>query len=143
MNTQSGTQTDGLRHFGCLGGNCYYNDTPASAVKLGALTFENPLDIPNDSIKLGVHNWASHGIAGRGVLLDMVAYYTRDGAPLPYDPWKSHGIPLDDLKACAEYQGVVFRHADHLIIRVGFTRKYYNATTEEKAVIISGAGQQL
>lgn len=25
MNTQSGTQVDGLRHYGCMAGKCYYN----------------------------------------------------------------------------------------------------------------------
>lgn len=48
-------------------------------------------------------DWAQHGICGRGVLLDMVEFYTESGTkPLPYDPWTSHPIPLQDVEACAK-----------------------------------------
>ena len=60
---------------------------------------------------------------GRGVLLDMVRYYTRDGAALPYDPWTTHEVSLADLKACATYQKTEFKFADNLIIRMGWTEK--------------------
>lgn len=72
-----------------------------------------------------------------------MSWYTRNVDSLPYDPWKKHGVPLADVKACAAQQGVKFRHGDHLIIRMGFTQKYWNATMEEKAVITSAPGQQL
>lgn len=59
-------------------------------------------------------------------------YYSHAGEKLPYDPWQTHAITVDDLQACAKQQGVVFRQADILIIRVGFIQKYYLTTQEEK-----------
>jgi hypothetical protein len=79
-----------IQLVGCFEGNCFYNDTPNEAIKRGALEFDNPLDIKQEDIKLGIHNWQSHGIAGRGVLIDMVSWYTRNVDQLPYDPWKKH-----------------------------------------------------
>jgi hypothetical protein len=79
-----------IQLVGCFEGNCFYNDTPNEAIKRGALDFDNPLDIKQEDIKLGIHNWQSHGIAGRGVLIDMVSWYTRNVDQLPYDPWKKH-----------------------------------------------------
>lgn len=85
-------------------------------------------------------DWANHGICGRGVLLDIVRYYSGEldgtGSPglteLPYDPWTTHGLTVAELEACAEKQGVKFRQGDILILRVGFIRKYQNATQEAR-----------
>lgn len=77
-------------------------------------------------------DWAQHGITGRGVLLDLVRFYTVSGASLPYDPWTSHAIPLQDLLKCAEQQGVTFKQGDILLLRMGFTQRYYGALTEER-----------
>ena len=62
----------------------------------------------------------------------MVKYYTDTQGKLPYDPWTTHPIPLADLLACAKAQGVAFRPADILLIRAGFTVRYYGATVEER-----------
>ncbi|KAF9009694.1 hypothetical protein BDQ17DRAFT_1348649, partial [Cyathus striatus] len=70
-------------------------------------------------------DWATHGICGRGVLLDLVRYHTLNGKVLPYDPWTSHGISVGELEACAAHQGVSFRAGDILLLRVGFIQKYY------------------
>jgi hypothetical protein len=68
----------------------------------------------------------------------MIAWYTRDGAPLGYDPWTTHAIPVADIKACAAYQGTTFSHGDHLIVRIGFMQRYYSSTQEEKAGLSGG-----
>lgn len=73
----------------------------------------------------------------------QVSYYTRNGDPLPYDPWRSHAVPLEDVKAAADLQGVVFQQGDHLLLRLGFTHKFYGATAEEREVIVAGQGMQL
>lgn len=86
-------------------------------------------------------DWAQHGICGRAVFLDLVRYFTRNGDPLPYDPWSTHGFTVDELKACAEYEGVQFKQADILIIRGGFIRKYYESSQEEKDRIGSSPEQ--
>ena len=69
-------------------------------------------------------DWAEHGICGRGVFLDLVSYYTKDGSALPYDPWSTHPISISVLEDCARAQGVTFRRADILILRIGFIQKY-------------------
>ncbi|KAI0810826.1 putative cyclase-domain-containing protein [Irpex lacteus] len=137
INTQSGTQWDGMRHFGIFGGhNVFYNNTSSEELKRGQLFITDPDEIDKHKIKLGIHNWAQHGIVGRGVLLDLVRFYTDNGAkPLPYDPWTTHAIPTSDLEACAKAQGVTFRTGDILILRVGFTQRWYAATRAEREAL--------
>ena len=69
-------------------------------------------------------NWAQlqHGICGRGVLLDLVEFYTSTGSP--YDPISTHAIIVADLEACAQKEGVQFRQGDVLILRMGFIQKH-------------------
>ena len=62
----------------------------------------------------------------------MVKFYTDQHGRLPYDPITTHAIPLDDMLACAKAQGVTFRPADILILRVGFMQRFYGATQEER-----------
>lgn len=77
-----------------------------------------------------------HGICGRGVLVDLVRYYTSspDGK-LPYDPWTTHAITVTELEACAAKQGVKFRQGDILIIRAGFIQKYMNSSVEAREAL--------
>lgn len=132
INTQSGTQWDGLRHYGVLEHKVFYNNTHADSFPRGSFTMSDPNDIDPELIKLGIHNWAQHGICGRGVLLDLINYYTADGSPLPYDPWSTHGISVQELEAVAEKQGVTFKRGDILILRVGFIQKYYKVSQEQR-----------
>lgn len=132
MNTQSGTQWDGMRHFGVLEHKVYYQGVSASDVPVGPLHLPDPNMIDPVNTNLGVQNWATHGICGRGVLLDLVRYYTKEGKPLPYDPWTTHGISVAELEAVAEAQGVKFRAGDILLLRVGFIQKYHQVTGEER-----------
>ncbi|KAF8589752.1 hypothetical protein K439DRAFT_1651505 [Ramaria rubella] len=134
INTQSGTQWDGLRHFGIASAAVFYQGVPADSIQKGKIEIDDPLNVDPDLIKLGIHNWAQHGICGRGVLLDMVKFYTESGTkPLPYDPWTSHAIPASDLKAAAKQEGVEFRQGDILLLRVGFIQRYRQSNAEEKS----------
>ncbi|KIJ98038.1 hypothetical protein K443DRAFT_681087 [Laccaria amethystina LaAM-08-1] len=132
INTQSGTQWDGMRHFGVLEHKVYYQGVSASDVPAGPLHLPDPNAIDLVNANLGIQNWATHGICGRGVLLDLVRYYTKGGKPLPYDPWTTHGISVAELKAVAEAQGVKFRAGDIMLLRVGFIQKYHQVTGEER-----------
>ena len=80
----------------------------------------------------GLTDWAQRGIVSRGVLLDLVSYYTRDGGKLPYDPWTTNAITVKDLLEVAAFQGVTFRQGDILLLRVGFMQRYYASSQEEK-----------
>ncbi|KAF9009692.1 hypothetical protein BDQ17DRAFT_1348641 [Cyathus striatus] len=135
FNTQSGSQWDGLRHFGLIKEDVFYNNIPASSIPRGTIPLPNPNDIKPIHKKLGIQNWATHGISGRGVLLDLVNYYTANGSDLPYDPWKSHPITVPDLEAVARHQGVTFRKGDILFLRVGFMQKYYGVSEEERTAL--------
>ncbi|KAG1731201.1 uncharacterized protein EDB91DRAFT_1252264 [Suillus paluster] len=140
INTQSGCQWDGLKHFGVAKYNVFYNNTPANSLSEGEMEIHDPSEIDYSKVKLGMHNWANHGICGRGVLLDVVNYYTANGEALPYDPWTSHPITVAELEAIAKKQGVEFRQGDILLLRVGFIQKYYASTNEAKADL--GGGSQ-
>ncbi|KAF8186407.1 hypothetical protein BJ912DRAFT_1022801 [Pholiota molesta] len=89
----------------------------------------------SQSARLGIQNWARHGICGRGVLLDLVEYFTESGKPLPYDPFATHAITVQELEACAKTQGVTFRQGDILILRVGFIQKYNAIDNEGRAAL--------
>jgi len=135
INTQSGSQWDGLKHYGLTDYNVFYNNTPAESLSEGQMEIHDPTEIDHARVKLGIHNWSNHGICGRGVLLDLVHYYTADGNTLPYDPWTTHPISVAELEACAKKQGVTFRQADILLIRVGFIQKYYAVHNDAKAAL--------
>ncbi|TFK68628.1 hypothetical protein BDN72DRAFT_662460 [Pluteus cervinus] len=133
INTQSGTQWDGLRHFPVIEHAVFYNNTPCDSLPLGTIPLPDPNDIDPILAKIGIQNWAKHGICGRGVLLDLVRHQTAGGTKLlPYDPWTTHAITVPELEACAKAQGVEFRQGDILIIRVGFIQKYYANTQEAR-----------
>ncbi|TFK35464.1 hypothetical protein BDQ12DRAFT_759712 [Crucibulum laeve] len=132
INTQSGSQWDGLRHFGILEHKVFYNNTLAHSIPAGIIPIPNPNDIDPNHAKIGMQNWAKHGICGRGVLLDLVRYYTSSGSPLPYNPWTTHGVTVSELETVARAQGVEFRTGDILILRVGFIQKYHQVSQEER-----------
>jgi kynurenine formamidase len=101
---QGSTQVDGLRHCAHrLHG--FYNGVGEDVMTPG-----NP--------RLGVGRWAERAIAGRGVLVDLAAHYERVGRPL--DPGSGTAIPLADVLAAAEQQGIEFRPGDFLLLRTGW-----------------------
>lgn len=68
MNTQSGTQWDGFRHFAQVPSLTFYNGVRGADI-VG----------PDANMKDSIHHWAEHGIAGRGVLLDYAGYASEHG----------------------------------------------------------------
>lgn len=130
LNPQSGSQWDGLKHFGILEHGVYYNNVKASSIPVGSVDCTDPKAVDPISLKLGIQNWANHGICGRGVLLDMVRYWERKGTPV--DPWTDYAITPKELQECGKAQGITFRQGDILLLRVGFIRKYHETTCEER-----------
>jgi len=62
MNTQSGTQWDGFRHFAHIPTQTFYNGTKGSDITG-----------PEANEKCSIHHWAKHGFAGRaGMPLDPI-----------------------------------------------------------------------
>lgn len=130
LNTQSGSQWDGLRHVGCIHANVFYQNVPRSQIPFGPLPTPHPLHIDHSQLLLGIHHWAQHGITGRGVLLDLVAHNERIGKYV--DPCTKWSITVQELEECAKAQGTTFRQGDILVLRVGFIKRYLGATQEEK-----------
>jgi kynurenine formamidase len=80
--------------------------------------------------RLGIDNLARRGIAGRGVLADVARYYDRVGKSINFT--KAESIPLDDVKAALEEEGVELQAGDILLIRIGWTKFYLSASAQIK-----------
>jgi kynurenine formamidase len=80
--------------------------------------------------RLGIDNLARRGIAGRGVLADIGRYYERTGRSIDYT--KPEQIPFEDLQATLSAQHTRILPGDILLIRIGWTRFYMNASDETK-----------
>lgn len=101
---QCSSHIDGLRHRR-HGRHGFYNGVPAEHVGPGTDT-------------LGVGAWASTGIVGRGVLLDVARSAELRGAPI--SPEDSVAIGPEELERVAAEQGTVFRPGDLLMVRTGW-----------------------
>jgi kynurenine formamidase len=82
-------------------------------------------------MRLGIDNLARRGIAGRGVLADVARYYDRIGKTINFT--KAESIPLEDVQATLEDEGVELQAGDILLIRIGWTKFYLSASDEIKA----------
>lgn len=159
INTQSGSQWDGLRHFGHMPLNVFYGGASRASIHD---TFDDASPQPGDPESwstpaaqqrnaLGIQHLAQHGICGRGVLLDVFEYLshhgTRDvqrndyewsswpayGGGRGYDPRTGFRITVADLLATAKHQNITFRRGDILLVRSGFTARYYSLSAQERA----------
>jgi kynurenine formamidase len=82
-------------------------------------------------MRLGIDNLARRGIAGRGVLADVARYYDRVGKSINFT--RAESIPLEDVQATLEDEGVTLQAGDILLIRIGWTKFYLSASDETKA----------
>ncbi|KAL4956751.1 hypothetical protein BDW69DRAFT_202669 [Aspergillus filifer] len=139
LNTQSGTQWDGFRHFAHLGSKCFYNGATAADI-----------DGPNPTDRCSIHHWANHCIASRAILLDYKFYAESHGRD--YDPYTSHAISFADLSACAAFQGFdirpesqggSIRPSDILLIRSGFVQRYNELSPLEREKVATRSHENL
>ncbi|KAL2006039.1 hypothetical protein VTN00DRAFT_9693 [Thermoascus crustaceus] len=128
LNTQSGTQWDGFRHFAHVPTQTFYNGTKGSDITG-----------PNANLKCSIHHWADHGIAARGILLDYWGYAKANG--ITYDPYLGHAISYEELRKCGHAQGIDIRPesqgghikvGDILLIRSGWVERYHQLSPEER-----------
>jgi len=99
---QSSSQWDGFRHIG-TGADGFYGGWRGSP--------------DTDREQLGIQHWASRGIIGRGVLIDLTA---REA----YDPFEAVAFGVADLEAALLGQGTRLRAGDILCVRTGWVDKY-------------------
>lgn len=112
---QGSTQWDALSHVRCRehgywGGR---TDDPTGA-----------------DIGLGVDHWARHGIAGRGVLIDMPRWFERTEPD--YDPLKPRAITPVELREVLEAEHVTPEPGDIWCIRTGWVEAYQRLGQQER-----------
>lgn len=118
---QRSTQWDGFRHvrareFGFWGG-----------VVEGA----GP-----DGDRLGIEQWAEHGIVGRGVLVDVARHCSTTGRPLFAE--EGTAITVEDLEATLDAENVRLQPGDVLMLRTGYVAAYLAGTPEDRLRMSTG-----
>jgi len=113
---QSTSQIDGLRHmrhpdYG------FYGGVPDALIAEGT---------PH----LGIQLVAAHGIATRGVLLDLPRYFESVGRRL--DVASNQAVTVGDLRAAAAFHGVQFRRGDIIMMRTGWAGDWLNLAPSEQ-----------
>ncbi|TDL33407.1 cyclase family protein [Arthrobacter nitrophenolicus] len=101
---QATSQIDGLRHFGHPDHGFYNGADPAKLV--------------SGDPTLGIQRYAEHGVAGRGLLLDVGRYLEQVGDPIDFS--KARSIPARVLDETARHQGVEVEPGDLLLLRFGW-----------------------
>ncbi len=100
---QGSSQWDSLGHVG-FAPDAFYNGASEEDVATGR---RNTIDY-----------WARHGIAGRGVVLDMVRTMAEAGRP--YEPGTSTSFGVEDMELARERAGVEYREGDIVVLHTGF-----------------------
>lgn len=118
FNTQASSQWDSLAHV-AYKADTFYN---------GA-TLQQVLNERRNTIE----HWAAHGIATRGVLLDLRRAAQQRGDD--YDPGTSHAFTVDDLERARAAAGLEFRAGDVLLLRTGFLEWYGHLTPDARKAI--------
>jgi hypothetical protein len=104
---QGSTQWDALSHVRCREHGYWGGRTQ---------------DPTEGDIGLGIEHWARHGIAGRGVLIDVAAWLASTGQD--YDPLQPRPITADELEATLNDQGVSPETGDIWCVRTGWVLGY-------------------
>ena len=113
---QSGSQWDSFLHVRDNVHHCFYNG--------------------NTDESRGIEAWSAHGIAGRGVLLDVARHRAAKGRPID---WRARDIvTLDELEACAAAQEVELGDGTILLVRFGWEVGWRAASLEERTAIAHG-----
>ncbi|KAL2010671.1 hypothetical protein VTN00DRAFT_6478 [Thermoascus crustaceus] len=120
FNPQQSSQWDGLRHFS--------QTVPGQSQRLfyGGTTSEEINDRTND--RIGLQHWAQEGIAGRGVLIDYVAYAEKRG--IKYSTFSTHQIRLSEILEIAKECNITFQKGDILFVRIGVTKEWDTVMTQ-------------
>ncbi|KAJ7308641.1 hypothetical protein DFH08DRAFT_1051062 [Mycena albidolilacea] len=110
----------------------FYNNISTSTLPHGILPLPNPHQVDPVHARIGIQNWVTLGICGRGMLLDLISHQTSisPSKTLPYEHvvpvsweymltplihllssslWSMHPISMHELEECAKAQGVKFR----------------------------------
>ena len=116
FNPQAGSQWDGFRHvrareFGFFGG---VEDIA-----------------PEDTETLSIEHIARRGVAARGVLLDVAAWFAHTGQH--WDPFAGDLVEAQVLADVAVHQGVQLRRGDIVCVRLGWVAAYRALEPSERS----------
>lgn len=112
---QGSTQWDALNHVRCREHGYWGGRT------------QNPMDGPND---LGIHHWAKHGIAGRGVLIDIAGWRQQTGGG--FDPLDPVALTVADIESTLTWQHVDLEIGDIVCIRTGWVGAYLRLDADQR-----------
>ncbi|MEO5321137.1 cyclase family protein [Arthrobacter sp. CC3] len=122
FNPQASSQLDGLGHVRAREYGYY-----------GGIT-----DLDEARKRLGMHHWATSGIVGRGVLLDVARFRAeRDGAS---DPFSGFGYTPALLRETAQWAGVELRAGDVLLVRTGWVEAYLALNAADRQATLGWDG---
>jgi kynurenine formamidase len=113
---QATTQWDGLRHIAAREFG-FYNGVPKEEAGTGGA-------------RLGIQSWAEHGIAGRGVLVDVAGYFTRKGET--FDPMQGLAITPEIIEAVLDSQHSQLTDGDILLLRTGYPQVVASTSPGER-----------
>jgi kynurenine formamidase len=118
---QASTQWDALSHVRCREHGYWGGRT------------QDPTGGP---MGLGIDRWAEHGVAGRGVLIDVAGWHEAAGRA-----WNAHepvAVTTDDLLAVLDAQGTTLQPGDILCVRFGWVAAYRRLDAAARATYAGG-----
>lgn len=104
---QASTQWDALGHVRCREHGYWGGRT------------ENPSAGHNE---IGIERWAEHGIAGRGVLIDVCGWFREQGRA--FDPFEPVMITAEELAAVLQAQQISLAAGDIVCLHTGWVDAY-------------------
>lgn len=107
---QASTQLDSLRHF-AHPDKGFYNGFDGEQLVVGTLD-------------LGIQNVATKGVAGRGLLIDLDAYFKYVGKPIDHNSGQT--FTVQDLTDALAFQESQILPGDILLIRTGWLKAIRN-----------------
>lgn len=113
---QNSSQWDSLRHI--------------QAREFGFYNGVDEKEAGPEGDKLGIDRYVEKGIVGRGVLVDVPAYYKRNGKA--YDARKETFLGPDVIEAILADQGTVSEPGDILMLRTGYVRAYLDTPKDQR-----------
>ncbi len=116
---QASSQWDSLGHVG-YSADAFYNGASEDDVSGGR---RNTID-----------HWSRHGIAGRGVVIDMERALAEAGRP--YEIGSSATFTVEDVELARERSGVEFRSGDILILHTGFAAWYVDQPMRTRTELV-------
>lgn len=124
---QGGSQWDGLAHVRHpVYGN--YNGVADADIHEG------------HGARLGIDKWAQRAIVGRGVLLDVAAFFDAQGRD--YDRTADVRITVDDLRDTAEAQRVELAAGDVVLLHTGWLTTLLQAPPAQRQSMMDFASQR-